>query len=263
MADESERKNERQAEPETTTRGKNRPVGVQVVFTPINRKKSFNNVDQHRIIKECRKLLNYERFSHQVRSDGTLMVSCSSASGAQELLSVRRFAGIRASTCVLNWYSRRLGRIRDVPLNYTDRLLMESLRDYGVVSVRRQCAYRVKGSSNETRKRFTNSVILHFRADRHMPSHVYLGFNRFRVDRYFGAPTQCYNCQRYGHTSEFCHHSMRCKNCAGPHSHKECRSPAHLLCANCNGHHAATYSGCPCKAAAYAVIKRERTLTRQ
>ncbi|KAH7977522.1 hypothetical protein HPB49_002166 [Dermacentor silvarum] len=262
MADELEKKKER-TEPETSMRVKNRPVGVQVVFTPISRRKSFNSVDPRLIAKECRKLLNYERFSHQVRSDGTLTVACSSASGAQELLSVSHFAGIKASACILNWYSRRLGRIRDVPLNYTDRLLVESLRDYGVVSVRRQCAYRLKGNSTETCRRFTNSVILHFRADRHMPSHVYLGFTRYRVDRYFGAPTQCYNCQRYGHTSEFCQHSRRCKNCAGPHSHKECSSPTNLLCANCKGHHAATYSGCPCKAAAYAAIKRERTFTKQ
>lgn len=255
---------ERQEEEEEVAQdnGRNRPVGVQVVLKAVSRRHSFSHVDPRLVAQDCRELLKNEHFSHQVRGDGSLVVSCSSVSAAKSLLSVGRIADIRVSARISNWYSRRLGRIRHVPLNYTEQLLLESLKDYGVVAVRRQYAYRVRAENNEPCRRMTTSVILHFRPDRHMPPQVFLGFTKHDVEKYFGTPTQCYNCQRYGHTSEFCRHSRRCKNCAGPHSHKECTSPTNLMCANCGGHHASTYSGCPCKTAAYAAIRRERVLTK-
>lgn len=52
---------------------------------------------------------------------------------------------------------------------------------------------------------------------------------------------------------------MRCKVCAGPHSHKECTSRAQPKCANCGGPHPASYGGCYKKKAATVARTAEQT----
>lgn len=58
---------------------------------------------------------------------------------------------------------------------------------------------------------------------------------------------QCANCQRYGHTKNFCHLQPRCVKCAGDHTTAQCsrkeRSSA-VKCILCNGNHPANYKGC-------------------
>lgn len=76
-------------------------------------------------------------------------------------------------------------------------------------------------------------------------------------------PTQCTNCQDYGHGSENCHRIPKCVRCGGNHSSKSC---IHLStpdptsadkpkinndlvkCANCGGKHTANYSKCSYRA---------------
>jgi len=59
-------------------------------------------------------------------------------------------------------------------------------------------------------------------------------------------PPQCHNCQKYGHTRNYCHHYPRCVKCGSEHSTDECtkqpEEPA--KCANCSGNHTANYKGC-------------------
>lgn len=70
---------------------------------------------------------------------------------------------------------------------------------------------------------------------------------------------QCYNCQRFGHSSFNCHLPARCVKCAGPHLGKECtirESLPHPKCANCDGPHVASYRGCPAHKAALQTSSR-------
>lgn len=90
-----------------------------------------------------------------------------------------------------------------------------------------------------------------------MPNRVYLGFTSHPVEEYFGAPIQCYQCQRFGHIAQNCRSARRCKICAGPHHHKDCNYRSEPNCANCGCSHAATYAGCSSKKAATALRKQE------
>ncbi|KAJ1114786.1 hypothetical protein NDU88_003017 [Pleurodeles waltl] len=61
-------------------------------------------------------------------------------------------------------------------------------------------------------------------------------------------PIMCYNCQRLGHTSTFCHQKPRCVRCGGEHTSNKCtrnRETEPAICANCTGNHPASYRGCP------------------
>lgn len=71
-------------------------------------------------------------------------------------------------------------------------------------------------------------------------------------------PTQCSNCQDYGHGSENCHRPPKCVRCGGLHASKTCnylqpatsitdkpKIPQNMVkCANCLGAHTANYTKC-------------------
>ncbi|CAI6347054.1 unnamed protein product [Macrosiphum euphorbiae] len=73
---------------------------------------------------------------------------------------------------------------------------------------------------------------------------VFLGMTRCRV-RLHQSVTQCYKCQKYGHTSAKCNQEApTCKHCAGPHDSRECSDKASKKCANCKGQHIASSATC-------------------
>ena len=65
--------------------------------------------------------------------------------------------------------------------------------------------------------------------------------------------TQCYKCQRIGHTAQNCNLNYRCVKCTEPHGPGECKlkkevavSKEKIYCVNCkNFGHPASYKGCP------------------
>ena len=60
--------------------------------------------------------------------------------------------------------------------------------------------------------------------------------------------TQCFKCQRFGHTAEYCNNDPRCVKCDQPHLTKESKrvKGAHPpKCTNCGGEHSANYTMCP------------------
>lgn len=58
---------------------------------------------------------------------------------------------------------------------------------------------------------------------------------------------QCSNCQRFGHTKNFCKRQPRCVKCALPHHTSTCPikdKTKNVKCVNCEGNHPASYRGC-------------------
>jgi hypothetical protein len=58
---------------------------------------------------------------------------------------------------------------------------------------------------------------------------------------------QCSNCQRYGHTKNYCHLRPRCVTCAGDHLTLNCQRKdrsSSVRCVLCDGNHPANYKGC-------------------
>lgn len=57
---------------------------------------------------------------------------------------------------------------------------------------------------------------------------------------------QCHNCQKYGHTKNYCSLPPRCVKCSGEHYYTECKKKKADLpkCSNCDGPHPANYRGC-------------------
>lgn len=70
---------------------------------------------------------------------------------------------------------------------------------------------------------------------------------KFEPPKQYRELPQCMQCQRYGHTKRFCHHSPRCVKCAGNHPTTSCSRKVkdnNVLCVLCDLNHPANYKGC-------------------
>ena len=58
---------------------------------------------------------------------------------------------------------------------------------------------------------------------------------------------QCYNCQAFGHSSQYCGKQAKCVKCDQPHPTKNCTKSTDTApkCTNCKGPHPANFTGCP------------------
>jgi len=70
---------------------------------------------------------------------------------------------------------------------------------------------------------------------------------KFEVPHYNREIPQCTNCQRYGHTKNFCSRAPRCVKCTGSHRTSNClrkKRSDQVKCVLCEGNHPANYKGC-------------------
>ncbi|KAL1434047.1 hypothetical protein MTO96_012041 [Rhipicephalus appendiculatus] len=228
---------------------KKRAAGVPVIFKPTQPDRSFWKVNPNLLASAVVTTAQEKVLSHRINKDGSLMVIMSPVPAANRLLAVTELAGVAVEARVPYSYSATYGRIQDVPVEYSDDDLKEYLSEQGVISAKRQVAYipNEDGVVTETRRR---SVILEFSKDAPLPNRVSFGFCSYPVTEYIGSASQCFRCQRHGHIAKYCKGPIRCKICAGAHTHKECTSHSQPRCANCGAEHAESYGGCPKKKAA-------------
>jgi hypothetical protein len=70
---------------------------------------------------------------------------------------------------------------------------------------------------------------------------------KFEPPRHKREIAQCLNCQRYGHTKNYCHLPPRCVKCADDHLTHNCQRKDRsntVRCVLCDGNHPANYKGC-------------------
>ena len=102
--------------------------------------------------------------------------------------------------------------------------------------------YRVMVTKNNE-KVPTKTLIITFLSPK-IPDYLYVGFVRVKVRMYVPNPRRCYQCQRFGHTKNFCEHESVCDRCGQPeHESSACTNPLH--CVNCEGEHPASSRDCP------------------
>ena len=114
--------------------------------------------------------------------------------------------------------------------------ILEGLGSQGVVEVRRINS-RVDGVLTPTA-----TLILTFKSHS-LPETVKAGFIRIKVRPYIPNPLRCFNCQRFGHTSDRCKFDAACPRCGkDSHNDSQCNPPP--SCVNCNESHSPRYKGC-------------------
>ena len=71
----------------------------------------------------------------------------------------------------------------------------------------------------------------------------YLNLLKVKVTPFVPNPMRCYNCSKFGHTSQRCKVAAKSQWC-GKDKH-EGRREGHNVCPNCNGPHASSAQDCP------------------
>lgn len=224
--------------------------GVPVVFTSTVAGVSFWDLNPNHFARELRAVAGKDIVSHRMTNHGALVLYVSTGEMARKLLKLTTVAGMPVTVHVPRSYSKNMGKIRTVPFHYTDANLAAVLACNGVVKARRQC--RNMRARDGTNLRYPRSnVVLTFRDDVQLPTHVKLGFLKFPVEPYVEPPMMCRNCQGYWHTARVCYRPTHCRTCAGPHFYRECPSRDRPRCANCRGRHTAVHFRCPVRQEAY------------
>ena len=76
-----------------------------------------------------------------------------------------------------------------------------------------------------------------------LPKEITAGCLKVKVALFVSNPMHCFNCNKFGHTSQRCKVAAKCPGC-GKDKHKgRCEGPK--LCSNCNGPHASSAKDCP------------------
>jgi len=78
----------------------------------------------------------------------------------------------------------------------------------------------------------------------HKLCHCIIRWEKYKSSR---PVRQCFNCQYFGHSSNFCRRPSKCVKCDQQHASKDCTKPASSppKCVNCGGDHPANFTGCP------------------
>ena len=133
-----------------------------------------------------------------------------------------------------------VGTISSVSLNLTEDIIMQWLKADPMEVVKVERLRKRQGDGDEWVD--SETIKLTFDGDQ-IPKGVLLCGSYYKTRLFIPFPTQCWNCQRLGHTSGSCKSKIRCRKCAGSHNKKDCTSTV-MKCANCNGTHNANSRDC-------------------
>ena len=70
-----------------------------------------------------------------------------------------------------------------------------------------------------------------------------VGYLKVKVALFVSNPMRCFNCNKFGHTSQRCKVAAKCTGCGKDKHEGQCEGPK--LCSNRNGPHASSAKDCP------------------
>lgn len=169
---------------------------------------------------------------------GNLLIEVDRASHASNLLRSTAIADIPIKVSKHRTLNTKKGviRCRDIR-DCTDDEILQNLASQQVTEI-----HRIKITRDGV-KVSTGTFILTFNATV-LPAAVKVAFMNVPVEAFVPNPMRCFNCQKFGHTKNFCKRKLVCARCScEDHDDKTCDKPAR--CVNCGGNHSAFAKTCP------------------
>ena len=168
--------------------------------------------------------------------DGSFLVECGKRAQAQNLLRTNRFIDRPVTVSIhktLN-SSRAVIRCRDLA-DMSEVEIQDELKDQGVVGVNRVTLKK------EGKVIPTNTLFLTFGSPE-LLKEITVGYLKVKVALFVPNPMCCFNCNKFGHTSQHCKVAVKCMGCGKDKHEGQCEGPK--LCSNCSGPHASSAKDC-------------------
>ena len=106
----------------------------------------------------------------------------------------------------------------------------------------------------------TNTLFLTFGSP-DLPKEIAVGYLKVKVALFVPNPMRCFNCNKFGHTSQRCKVAEKCPDCGKDKNEGRCKGPK--LCSNCNGPHASSAKDCPVWQKEIQLIRVEKRISFQ
>ena len=151
--------------------------------------------------------------------DGSFLVECARKSQAMGLLKTTRFVDrpIRVSIQKALNSSRGVICCRELS-GMTKTEIKTELQKQGVVEVRRVAVKK------DAEKIPTNTLFLTFNTPE-MPKEITVGYLKVKVALFVPNPMRCFNCNKFGHTSQRCKFAAKCQWCGKDKHEGRCDPP--------------------------------------
>ena len=118
----------------------------------------------------------------------------------------------------------------------TETEIKTELQEQGVVEVHRVTV------KSDTEKVLISTLFLTFSTP-DLPKEIMLGYLKVKVALFVPNPMRCFNCNKFGHTSQRCKVAAKCPDCGKDKHEGRCEGPK--LCSNWNGPHTSSAKDCP------------------
>ena len=164
-------------------------------------------------------------------------MECTRKSQAMGLLKTTRFVDRSVRVSIHKALNSSRGVIRSRELSgMTEMEIRTELQEQGVVEVHRVTVKK------DTEKVPTNTLFLTFSTP-DLPKEITVGYLKVKVALFVPSPMRCFNCNKFGHTSQRRKFAAKCTGCRKDKHEGQCEGPK--LCSNCNGPHASSAKDCP------------------
>ena len=168
-----------------------------------------------------------------------LLVECKNRKQSLVLQSVLKFGGIKVIGTPSFRLNRSKGVIRDKGRGLYDMgeaEITNELKEQGILLTKR---VKIKKNGNFIP---TNTYILDFDTPT-PPGKIKIGYYYLNVETFVPNPLRCFNCQRFGHSSDRCKNEKVCFRCGSENCSEEvCKEEP--KCVNCNNNHPSSSKQC-------------------
>ena len=177
--------------------------------------------------------------------DGSFLVECSRKTQAENLLNTVNFVDrpVHVSVHKTLIWSRGVIRCQELT-DMSEIEIRNKLKTQGVVEVHREMVKK------EGKVIPTSILFLTFKQPE-VPKEIVAGYLKVKVELFVPNLLRCFNCNKFGHTSQRCRTTAKCQRCGKGKHEEQCGEP--LICSNCKGPHAVS-------AKDYPVWKKEKEI---
>ena len=170
--------------------------------------------------------------------DGSFFVECGKRAQAQNLLQTNRFVdrSVKVSVHETLNSSRGVIRCRDLA-DMSEVEIRDELKDQDVIGVNRVTLKK------EGKEIPTNTLFYLTFGSPDLPKEITVGYLKVKVALFVPNPMRCFNCNKFGHTSQRCKVAEKCPGCGKDKHEGRCEGPK--LCSICIRPHASSTKDCP------------------